>query len=583
MKRDTLIAETTATKAEIAEMAGIDWTNYSETVDGIVSGMIADPVGYRVFKGGLLIRDGFIESVLSEEEVYSRGNSGESIMEVGWILPGLVDSHIHVESSMLSPWEFSRRATACGTVSCVCDPHEISNVLGIHGVEYMHREGEKTPMKFIFGAPSCVPATPFDSCAQPIEVEQIEYLFDETGLTFLGEMMNFPGVLNRDKGVMKKINAALSRGLPVDGHCPGLSGSDLEKYFGSGITTDHECFTLEEAKEKIFLGMKIQIREGSAVRNFEELIPLAFENADSCMFCSDDRHPEDLMKGHINLLVGRGLEKGIPILDLLKMASLNPVLHYRIPMGMLQQGDSADFITVSSLEEFIPDMTVISGRIVARSGESLMPCMISGNCPAGNSPPFVTAEELVCIPDSGRASEFPVIVVIPDQIVTAGATVDLVPGVPLQSDVSSDTLLIGVIDRYGKSRPGLGLVRGFGLKKGAIASTVCHDSHNLIFVSADIPSALAVINGLAESGGGIAVAQDGRLLELLPLPIAGLMSEDSCEDVAEIYEALELLAKKLGTSLQAPFMTLSFMALLVIPSLKIGPMGPFDVKRFTWV
>jgi len=551
-------------------------------ISGILAGEIIDPVNDRIFQGGIEVRDGRILRVLQADDPALAPGNSECVTRVSRILPGLVDSHIHVESSMLVPWEYARMATSWGTIASVCDPHEIANVLGGAGIEFMVKQGSASPHLFCWGAPSCVPATPFDSCAEELDPDRTGQLMDDLGLGFLGEMMNFPGVISRDEKVMAKLKAARDRGLPVDGHCPGLSGDALKKYLSAGIATDHECFTLQEAREKISLGMKIQIREGSAVRNFDDLSPLLETHRDSCMLCSDDRHPEDLLRGHINLLISRGLVRGLPLLNLLRAASVTPAGHYGLPMGLLQPGDRADFLVVDDLETFIPVMTVIQGRVVARDGVSLLPPHSGQAGQEGGAVPRINLQDLQQVPSPGLAEHYPVIRVIPDQIVTGREAVALAPGQPLTPDPSSDTLLIGVVDRYGSGKVGLGLVRGFGLREGALASTVCHDSHNAIFVAADLESALAAVNALALGGGGLAVASHGKVLASLQLPVAGLMSLAQCDQVARDYEEVEKTARRLGTALPAPFMTLSFMGLLVIPSLKIGPAGPFDVETFSW-
>lgn len=494
----------------------------------------------------------------------------------GYILPGFIDAHVHVESSMLIPSEFAKVATRHGTVASVSDPHEIANVLGMEGVRFMIRNAKKTPFKVFFGAPSCVPATDFETAGDKITAEDIEALFKDDGLLYLSEMMNYPGVLFNDPTVMKKLEVAKRFGKPIDGHAPGLKGKDAENYFKKGISTDHECFTLEEALFKASLGVKILIREGSAAKNFDALHPLFKTCPEQLMLCSDDKHPDDLVKGHINALVARCLEKGYPLFDVLDAACRNPVKHYNLPVGQLKEGDPADFIVVKDLETMEVSKTFIDGKLVAEEGASKIESV--------KEEPFNRFKTGKKQPDAFRVKaqgeKLRVIVALPNEIVTDALVANAKSvGEEAVSDIDNDILKIAVVNRYSDAPPAVGFIRGLGLRKGAIASSVAHDSHNIIAVGADDISLSSAVNALIEQGGGLAVAL-GETASVLPLPVAGLMSLKTGDEVAKEYEQLNKKAKALGTPLYAPFMTLSFMALLVIPKLKMSDKGLFDGEAF---
>lgn len=530
-------------------------------------GNIVDVVNGRIFRGAVTIRGGRIAAVTERET-----GSTE------YILPGLVDSHIHIESSMLVPSEFARLAVVHGTVATVSDPHEIANVLGMEGVDYMIRNGSTVPFKFFFGAPSCVPATDFESSGARIGPEDVARLLSSEHVRYLSEMMNFPGVLHGDPAVMAKLEAARKAGKPVDGHAPGLTGEEARQYAGRGITTDHECFTLEEAREKIGFGMKVQIREGSAARNFDTLVPLLESHPGMVMFCSDDKHPDDLVTGHMNSLVKRAITMGYDPLDAIRACTLNPVRHYSLDVGLLQVGDPADLIVAGSLEEFNIRETYISGQLVAGGGESLIRTVPGDTPNIFKAVPIGTNDLEV----PARGSRIRVIRAIEGQLVTGQETTEArIEGGRFVSDPERDILKIVVINRYRKSKPAIGFIRGFGFRKGAIASTVAHDSHNIIAVGADDRDLAAAVNLLVECRGGITLA-DGGHANVLPLPVAGIMSHHDGREVARRYESLNKAAGELGTPLAAPFMTLSFMALLVIPELKLSDKGLFDGKTFSF-
>ena len=496
-----------------------------------------------------------------------------------FIVPGFVDAHVHIESSMLVPTEFARLAVTHGTVATVSDPHEIGNVLGVEGVEFMVANGRKTNFKYCFGAPSCVPATPFETAGASIDEKDVEHLLSYPEIKYLAEMMNWPGVLNRDRQVMSKISIAQRLNKPVDGHAPGLLGEQAKQYASAGISTDHECFTLEEALDKLKAGMHVIIREGSAAKNFNELIPLLPEYADKIMFCSDDMHPDSLLKGHINLLVQRAVAFGIDPLIALQVACVNPVVHYGLEVGLLQQGDPADFLLVKDLKDFEVQKTYISGQLVASNGKSLLSSEPT-HCPNNFS---INRKQVQDFQLASEHEKIRVIVAEDGQLVTSEITVPAksIDGY-LVSDVERDILKMAVVNRYHPSPVALSFVRHFGLKQGAIASSVAHDSHNIIAVGADDDSICRAVNLIIENKGGVAAISKNHE-ELLSLPVAGLMSNEDGYQVANKYIAVDAMAKSLGSQLSAPFMTLSFMALLVIPSLKLSDKGLFNGDQFEFV
>jgi adenine deaminase len=503
--------------------------------------------------------------------------------DAGFLLPGFVDAHVHVESSMLPPAEFARLAVAHGTVGSVSDPHEIANVLGVEGVAYMLREAERTPFRFCFGAPSCVPATPFETAGAVLDARAVEALLQRPDVGYLSEVMNFPGVLAGDADLCAKIDAALALGKPVDGHAPGLRGDDARRYFAAGISTDHECFTLEEALEKARLGVHILIREGSAARNFEALWPLLQEYPARTMFCSDDKHPDDLVRGHINELCARAVGKGCELFDVLRAACLNPVTHYRLPAGLLREGDPADFIRVGNLTDFERPDTWIGGEQVARRGVSLLPHRAAptpnrfARTPLSPAAFALSARNGTGVVRAIRAYD--------GQIVTGSeeARARKQDGLLLPYP-AHDVLKIAVVNRYNPDAPvALGFVRGFGLQAGALASSVAHDAHNIVAVGADDASLCAAVNAVIGHQGGIAACDARGETRSLALPIAGLMSASDGYQLAEAYAELDAWVKqRLGSALQAPFMVLSFMALPVIPKLKMTDRGLFDVEQFAF-
>ena len=530
-----------------------------------IGGQIVDLVNSRIFSGVVIVENGKINKI--EEKCV--GNTR-------YIMPGFVDAHVHIESSMLVPSEFARLASCHGTVATVSDPHEIANVLGKEGVQYMIDNGKKVPFKFFFGAPSCVPATAFETTGSSLNAKDIEELMASDDIYYLSEMMNYPGVIFEDREVMEKIASAKRYGKPIDGHAPAVTGVDLLKYVGAGITTDHECFRLAGALEKISLGMKILVREGSAAKNFDALIPLMATHPDKLMFCSDDKHPNELVKGHIDDLVRRSIALGYDVMDVLKAASLNAVNHYKLNVGMLQTGDDADFIVVDDLRNPVAKQTYIKGVLVAENGVSNINYKET-ETPNKFNAHYIKTEELF-VPDEGK--KIKVIECLDGQLITKSFTTDpKVENGGLVSDVERDILKMVVVNRYQPAKPAVCFIKNFGLKRGALASSVAHDSHNIVSVGVTDRDILHAVNLLIEHGGGV-TAYCGTEMVAVPLPVAGLMSNEDGYEVAAAYENVDALAKRLGSTLYAPFMTLAFMALLVIPELKISDRGLFDITKF---
>jgi adenine deaminase len=555
-----------------------------------ISANIIDLHNRRIYPGTLGVADGRIVSIQPTSSPCDT-----------YILPGFIDAHVHVESSMLTPSNFAAAAVVHGTVASVNDPHEIANVLGVEGVQFMLRDAQHVPFKFAFGCPSCVPATTFETAGSTIDVEQTRQLLADPRIGYLSEMMNWPGVLQRDPQVMAKINAALALNKPVDGHAPGLRNHDAASYHATGISTDHECFTLDEALDKLDAGAKILIREGSAARNLDALWTLIDMHPGRIMLCSDDKHPNDLVRGHINQLCARLIANGCDLFNILNAACVVPIDHYKLPVGLLRSGEPADFVEVADLKQFNVLRTWIDGQLVAEGGRSLLSTSLcleervaesarpgEGTHVQPNAHAFPNNFECAATRAADfhvptQPGELRVIAVHDGQIVTANRQLPATNnGSSLTvADPSRDLLKITVVNRYRKARPAVGFVHGFGLKHGAIAGSVAHDSHNIIAVGADDEALAAAVNAVIEYRGGLAVA-DGNGTDVLPLPIAGLMSDLPCARVAETYDRLEAAARSLGSGLHSPFMTLSFMALLVIPALKLSDRGLFDAERFAF-
>lgn len=533
-----------------------------------LKGNLIDIPAHRIYPAEVSVQDGRIAGIRELDEPVT-----------GYLLPGFVDAHVHVESSMLIPSEFARLAVLHGTVATVSDPHEIGNVLGVEGVEFMIANGKKTPFHFFFGAPSCVPATVFETAGAAIDAAQVEALLKKPEVLYLSEMMNFPGVLNGDKEVMAKIAHAHRLGKPVDGHAPGLRGEEARRYIAAGISTDHECFTAPEALDKLRHGMKILIREGSAAKNFEALIGLMHEHHEHMMFCSDDKHPDSLVAGHINQLCARAVAKGIDVFKVLQAACINPVEHYKLPIGQLRTGDAADLIVVEDLKDFRVRQTWLNGKLVAENGKSLIPSVkeerpnqfrCTTKKPEDLAVPATDEELLVIAAEDG-------------QLITGKKHMQgKVENGRFVPDTARDLLKIAVVNRYKDALPAVGWITNFGLKRGAIAGSVAHDSHNIVAVGTNDEDLCAAINLVIDTKGGVSLA-DGEMRNVLPLPVAGIMTDADAYEVAEAYARIDAQAKALGSPLAAPYMTLSFMALLVIPHLKMSDLGLFDGDAFRLV
>ncbi|MBS1615784.1 MAG: adenine deaminase [Bacteroidetes bacterium] len=529
-----------------------------------ISGQLIDLHQRSIYPAAIQVEQGFIVRIERLQEA-----------PLQYLLPGFVDAHVHIESSMLSPARFAQMAVCHGTVATVSDPHEIANVCGVEGVQWMIENAKTVPFKFFFGAPSCVPATSFETAGASLGAGQVDALLSSADIWYLSEMMNYPGVLHQDPEVMAKLEAAQKHQKPVDGHAPGMKGPDVLRYAGAGISTDHECTQLDEALGKIAAGMRVLIREGSAAKNFDALHPLFSSHPEQLMFCSDDKHPDDLSEGHINLLVKRALTLGYDLFDVLRAACIHPARHYQLPLGLLRQGDPADFIVLEDLDHWLPKETYIRGERVAQQGTCLFDTPVAQTInrfeahlrkPLGFEINVPKRGTMLCI----QAHD--------GQLITTSERINLKT---LTGDfLSQDILKLAVINRYDSMVPAaLAFIRGFGLKRGAIASSVAHDCHNIIAVGADDESLCAAVNAIIRAQGGIAVvSEEGTFC--LPLPIAGLMSDEVGILVGKHYAQLSLQAKALGSPLRAPFMTLSFMALLVIPSLKLSDRGLFDAEKF---
>ncbi|MGC4037448.1 MAG: adenine deaminase [Chitinophagaceae bacterium] len=556
-----------------------------------ISGNLVDIHTQSIYPAEVTVENGKISAV-KPLPVDSR------LPTTDYILPGFIDAHVHIESSMLVPSEFARLAVVHGTVATVSDPHEIANVCGMKGVDFMIENGKTVPFKFNFGAPSCVPATIFETAGAELNAEDVKELLQRDDIKYLSEMMNFPGVLNNDVQVMKKIAAAHKLQKPVDGHAPGLRGDDAKKYIerllgiaegqipplGSGGATDHECFTKEEALDKLRYGMKIIIREGSAAKNFEALIDLLNDYPDDIMFCSDDKHPDSLVLGHINQLCARAVAKGVDVFKILKAACINPVFHYKLDVGLLRVGDPADFIVVRDLKEFESLQTYINGELVAENGISKIKTSKAGIINRFECSPIKSEDLYINRPAQDKIE---IIEALDGQLITNKIKQDITPLLSedkheLKSNPQIDILKIVVVNRYSHAKVATAFIRNFNLKKGAIASSVAHDSHNIVAVGVDDESICKAVNSIINHKGGVSYASDDNEM-IVPLPVAGLMSNEDGYKIAEQYSAIDKVVKGSGCTLASPFMTLSFMALLVIPHLKLSDLGLFDGDSFSFV
>lgn len=542
-----------------------------------IQGQIVDIENRRIYAGEITVENGKITSIIE------KNNKVKS-----YIMPGFIDSHIHIESSMLVPSEFAKIAVLHGTVATISDPHEIANVLGAAGVYYMIENSKKVPLKFHFGAPSCVPATFFESAGAVIDSEGIKELMASPDIYYLAEMMNYPGILFDDEEVLKKIHWSKHFNKPVDGHAPGLQGEAIQKYISAGISTDHECFSAKEAEEKLALGMKVLIREGSAAKDFEALIDLLPENYKNMMLCSDDKHPDDLIIGHINLLCARAVAKGIDVFKILQAACVNPVNHYKMNVGLLKANDAADFIVVEDLVDFKVKQTYIDGELVADSSVSEQ--AKQNENPLIKHVPFetpnnfnISAKEISDFEVSGKGSKIRVIEALEGQLITNEIHhKSLIVDGKIVSDLENDILKMAVVNRYQNTKPAIAFIKNFGLKKGAIASSVAHDCHNIVVVGTSDTEICNAVNLIIENRGGVCAVNDSST-KILPLPVAGIMSDKNAWEAGKLYQEIDAMAKELGCTLKAPYMTLSFMALLVIPDLKLSDKGLFCGNTFSFV
>jgi len=537
-----------------------------------LKGNIVDIINRKIFKGEITIQNGKIKSIEEKD-----------CQENHYIVLGFIDAHIHIESSMLVPSEFAKIAVKHGTVATVSDPHEIANVLGVKGVEFMIKNGKQTPFKFNFGAPSCVPATSFESAGAVINSDGIKTLMANPDIKYLAEMMNYPGVIYDDTEVLKKLEWAKYYNKPIDGHAPGLRGDDLTKYISAGISTDHECFTYDEGLEKLKKGMKVIIREGSAAKNFEALIDLLDEHYNNMMFCSDDKHPDDLLLGHINKLCARAVAKGVDVFKVLQAACVNPVKHYGLDVGLLQVGDAADCIIVEDLTDFKTLQTYINGELVFDKGVSNIKHVEFENLNNFNT----DNKEILDFRFESESSKIRVIECLDGELVTNEITENatIIDG-NLVSNTETDILKMTVVNRYKNEQPAIAFIKNFGLKEGAIASSVGHDSHNIIAVGVSDDAICKAVNLIIENEGGICAISNSddlsnkQMKKVVGLPVAGIMSDQNAETIGAQYAELDKMAKQMGSKLHAPYMSLSFMALLVIPALKLSDKGLFNGSDF---
>ncbi|MCF2218503.1 adenine deaminase [Chryseobacterium sp. PS-8] len=534
-------------------------------MDFTIKSNLIDIVAKETYPAEIIIKDNKISSI---QRISEKLNT--------YVLPGFIDAHVHIESSMLVPSEFAKIAVKHGTVGTISDPHEIANVLGVSGVDYMIENAQKVPFHFYFGAPSCVPATHFETAGAVIDSGDIDGLLSKKEIVYLAEMMNFPGVIYKDEEVLKKLESAKKHNKPIDGHAPGLMGEEMRSYFSAGISTDHECFGYQEALEKLEFGVKVMIREGSAAKNFDTLIPLLKDFPDQMMFCCDDKHPDNLLESHINDHVKRALDLGYDLYDVLRTSSYNVVKHYNLPVGLLQIGDNADFIEIDNLTDFTILKTYINGALVSENGESFIESVEAAtvnnfSCSLKSPSDFKVKSE---------GEKVRVIETLDGQLITKEIHAEVlnIDGFA-ESDPENDILKIAVVNRYQDAPVATAFIKNIGLKNGAIASCVAHDCHNIVVVGTNDDDICKAVNLIIQAKGGISLAHDEEEM-VLELPIAGIMTDLPAEKVAEAYIKLDRRAKELGSRLRAPYMSLSFMALLVIPELKLSDKGLFNGKSF---
>ncbi|MBI5896220.1 MAG: adenine deaminase [Desulfobacterales bacterium] len=500
-----------------------------------------------------------------------------------YVAPGFIDAHVHIESALVGPAEFARAVLPRGTTAVVADPHEIANVLGTAGIDYMLAASEASPLRFYFTLPSCVPATDMESAGARLTEEKLRPYLGHSRIVGLAEMMNFPGVIHADAEVLAKIASMQAAGKPVDGHAPGLSGHALHAYLSAGIASDHECTSALEAEEKLAAGMRIMVREGTGARNLDDLLPVITpRTARRMMWCSDDRHPRDLMAaGHIDQMVRRAVRGGVDPITAIQMATLNPAEYFRLDdLGAVAPGRRADLVVLDDLNDPVVRQVYSGGRLVAAENRWV-------DAGAVARPPAAPAAMKVQLDRidfkvTAQGRRVRVIETVPRQIVTRGTVSDarIVDGLAV-ADPARDLLKIAVVERHHDSgRTGIGFIRGFGLTRGALAATVAHDSHNIVVVGTSDGDMHAAVAALVAMGGGLVAVDAGQVAAQLALPIAGLMSDQPMTAVCAALDQLLAAARRMGSTLHDPFMTLSFMALPVIPALKLTDMGLVDVAAF---
>lgn len=537
----------------------------------LIGGNIIDILEREIYPGVISVDNNIIKSISRNSEKYDH-----------YILPGFIDAHVHIESSMLIPKEFSSLVIKRGTVAIINDPHEIANVLGIPGISFMIENSKESLVKTFFTIPSCVPSTAMDYSGAEISASDIENMIEHFPFIGLSEVMDVPGVLN-DRKVRNKIEIALNNDLIIDGHAPQLRGKDLEKYIAAGISTDHECSDINEAIEKINLGMNILIREGSAAKNYEALKYLIKDYPDHVMFCTDDSHPSDLLhSGHIDKIVRRANKDGFDLFDVLKIACINPIKHYRLNVGYLRVNDPADFIVVNDLVSFDILSVFLNGEEKYNiNADQVKVEKTTSHCKSLNN--FkrtpLQREELI----KSIQNKVTCIGVLNNEIITKKILFNIPkPLQNLESDIERDILKIVYVNRYENKPPQIAYITGIGLKKGAFASSVSHDSHNIIAVGCNDHDLLMAINAVIAEKGGLCTVIENETI-ILPLPIAGIMTSESGKEVSLTWDLLIQKLKMNGCVLDSPFMTLSFMALIVIPELKIGEKGLFEYSKFDFI
>ena len=544
---------------------------------------IVNVLSEEIHKGDIAICDGVIAGI-------GENYSGEKEIDINgaYVTPSFIDGHVHLESTMMLPKEFAKTVLPAGTTTVIIDPHEISNVLGLHGISFMHEAVKNLPMNIYTMLPSCVPATPFETSGFDLNSYDLSLLIDKPWVLGIAEMMNFPGVLNRDKNVMAKLELAKSRGKRIDGHAPYLSGKDLCGYIASGVKSDHECTTPEEAIEKLRLGVYVMIREGTAAKDLDALIPvLKTSNTRKCIFVTDDRHPADL-KEHINGMVRRVVEAGVDPIKAVQVASLNTAEYFGLKdLGAIAPGYKADLLVLPDLKSFRPDIVLKDGKVVAQDGKLAVEIPDSDAISTRNSVNvrWITMDDFKIPAEGDGLKKVRALEVIPHQLITKSVLSDVkvVDGNAV-SNVDTDTLKICVIERHrATGNIGKGFVKGFNLKCGAIASTVAHDSHNMIVIGTNDFDMYTAAVALIKCQGGKVVVKDGEIISQLPLPIAGLMSDREFDFVVEKCDELNKASHSIGCELEDPFMTMGFLSLPVIPELKITDKGVFDTNKFDFV